>query len=282
VRETTAFIAHDAAFWRLFQQVGPSLRVVAEDIASDGNSFHEAGVWSDQAEALFFTSNRRTAERGRAYTALSKMEFGRRGGGSGVWRDLSRDEYPYPTPNGGTILPNGNVLVCDQGRDEDNHLSSLVVVDPTGRRRPRCVLNNYQLLPFNSLNDVVVVPSAVSSGSRRRGEHRPDGDDHNDDQAELGLDDGEVILFTDPSYGHEQGFKQEPVLPNQVYGFFPQTGEVRVMADGFVKPNGIVVDEQRRKCYITDTGYIRGDGQFDGTRPGTMYVATLPFPASSR
>jgi hypothetical protein len=45
---------------------------------------------------------------------------------------------------------------------------------------------------------------------------------------------------------------------------------VKVLAEGFDKPNGIVVDEKRKRCYITDTGYIRGDGSTCGTRPGTM------------
>jgi sugar lactone lactonase YvrE len=188
------------------------------------------------------------------------------------WQDLDQNEYPFPTPNGGTILPNGNILLCDQGRGDDQ-LSSLVVVDPTGKRRPRPVLNNHQLLPFNSLNDVVVIPPLCSaSNGSHESSYQCSGykEDEEDDTASLGLSKGYVILFTDPSYGYEQQFKPAPRLPNQVYGFDPHTGEVKVLAEGFDKPNGIVVDEKRKRCYITDTGYIRGDGSTCGTRPGTM------------
>lgn len=284
------YVAHDPAFWGLFEQGGPKLAVLAEDHRPDGqegNAFHEAGVWSDVAQALFFTSNRRVDENGRSYTTLSKMYLGAgsKDHGEARWRDLDEEEYPHPTPNGGTILPNGNLLMCDQGRDqgdgqtEERHLSALVVVDPTGNKRPRTVLNNWKLLPFNSLNDVVVVPAlALTTGgeddardddnSDDNHEANLDGDD--DDQADLGLEAGQVVLFTDPSYGFEQGFKSHPLLPNNVYAWVPKTGKVEPIAEGFVKPNGVVVDETRGKCYVTDTGYIRGDGDCCGTRPGTM------------
>ena len=60
------------------------------------------------------------------------------------------------------------------------------------------------------------------------------------------------------------------MLPNQVYAFDPTTGATWVIADGFDKPNGIVVDEVRGRCYITDTGFIRGCGKVDGSRPSAM------------
>jgi gluconolactonase len=274
-RKASPFVACDPAFWRLFQAAGPKLRVLAQDQTEHGNSFHEAGVWSEQTQSLFFTSNRRVDERGEAYTTLSRMDLSKRTrAGSKLlqWQDLDQNEYPFPTPNGGTILPNGNILLCDQGRGDDQ-LSSLVVVDPTGKRRPRPVLNNHQLLPFNSLNDVVVIPPLCSaSNGSHESSYQCSGykEDEEDDTASLGLSKGYVILFTDPSYGYEQQFKPAPRLPNQVYGFDPNTGEVKVLAEGFDKPNGIVVDEKRKRCYITDTGYIRGDGSTCGTRPGTM------------
>jgi gluconolactonase len=48
-----------------------------------------------------------------------------------------------------------------------------------------------------------------------------------------------VFWFTDPSYGHLQGFRPEPGLRDRVYRFDPVTRELWVVADGFDKPNGL-------------------------------------------
>lgn len=74
------------------------------------------------------------------------------------------------------------------------------------------------------------------------------------------------IWFTDPSYGHEQEFRPRPKLPNVVYRFVPETGELRVMADGFVKPNGIAFGVGEEVVYVTDTGACGGDGTKDPSK----------------
>jgi gluconolactonase len=88
-----------------------------------------------------------------------------------------------------------------------------------------------------------------------------------------------VELVVDPPYGYFQGFKPYPSLPAQVYAFHPPTGTIRVVADGFERPNGVQFSEDFKTCYVTDTGFISavaGDPHpDDGRRPGTMYV--LPF-----
>ncbi|GKT61551.1 SMP-30/Gluconolaconase/LRE-like region containing protein [Colletotrichum tofieldiae] len=74
-------------------------------------------------------------------------------------------------------------------------------------------------------------------------------------------DDG--IWFTDPCCGHEQEFRSPPQLPPQIYRCDAKTGEVRAMADGFVRPTGIAIDEDSSTLYVADAGGVRVDGSLD-------------------
>lgn len=92
------------------------------------------------------------------------------------------------------------------------------------------------------------------------------------------------------SYGFLNQFRPPPALPNQVYRFDPDTGEVRVVADGFVQPNGIAFTADGETAYMqvvsfsntpesslprfrADTGEAGGvlEGN-DPTKPATMCV----------
>lgn len=100
---------------------------------------------------------------------------------------------------------------------------------------PKAMVTNFYGRDFNSVNDVVVAKDGC-------------------------------IWFTDPCYGNEQDFRQRPKLPNQVYRFDPKNGDLRIVADGFGRPNGISFSPDESLCYITDTDYIHGDGSKDFTR----------------
>lgn len=121
--------------------------------------------------------------------------------------------------------------------------------------------------PFNSVNDVVILPAPSLDPSvphpttcRSDLHHLP----HT------------TIWFTDVTYGYAQAYKPEPQLPNQVYCFNPTTGDVRVVADGMLMPNGLCFDWRGEKCYITDTGCAtpKNDGsgvmKIDGSKGGCM------------
>ena len=84
-------------------------------------------------------------------------------------------------------------------------------------------------------------------------------------------DDGS-IWFTDPIYGHEQGFRPKPELPNQVYRYDPINDNIRAVADGFGRPNGLCFAPDEQTLYVTDTDYIHGDGTTDATRASSMYA----------
>lgn len=70
------------------------------------------------------------------------------------------------------------------------------------------LLNNFFGRQFNSLNDLAIHPK------------------------------NKEIYFTDVPYGYYQDFRPSPGLQNQVYRFNPDTGAVRIAADGFTHPNG--------------------------------------------
>lgn len=73
-----------------------------------------------------------------------------------------------------------------------------------------------------------------------------------------------AIWFTDPSYGHLQGFRPAPEVGDFVYRHDPATGQTAVVGDGFDKPNGIAFSPDERTLYITDSG--------SNQEPGSYYV----------
>jgi gluconolactonase len=65
------------------------------------------------------------------------------------------------------------------------------------------------------------------------------------------------IWFTDPGYGilmNYEGYKAEAELPTNVYRMDGRTGDVTVVADDFVRPNGLCFSPDESKLYIVDTG----------------------------
>jgi gluconolactonase len=138
--------------------------------------------------------------------------------------------------NGG-INHGPGILFCAQGsRDTPG---GLVHMSPTPPYTTQTLLDNFHGRQFNSLNDVVV---------------------HTDGS----------IWFTDPIYGFEQGFRPEPQLRSQVYRFDPMSGDVRAVADGFGRPNGICFSPDEQTLYVTDTDWIHGDGGTDEGRARAM------------
>jgi gluconolactonase len=135
--------------------------------------------------------------------------------------------------NGMTADLDGNLIVCEQGsRWRPARISR--VDRGTGDRE--VIVENWRGLPLNSPNDVVV----ASDGA---------------------------IWFTDPSYGHLQGFRPEPMLGDFVYRHDPATGQTAVVADGFDKPNGIALSPDERVLYVTDSGANQEPGSYYVARP---------------
>src|SRR5215471_3827276 len=138
-----------------------------------------------------------------------------------------------PVANGMTLDGGGQLLVCEQGSMAEP--AAISRVDPrTGARS--VVVDSWGGLPLNSPNDVV----ARSDGS---------------------------IWFTDPSYGHLQGFRPEPQAGDHVYRWDPRTGMLTVVADDFVKPNGLAFSPDESSLYVTDSGANQEAGSYYINKP---------------
>lgn len=191
---------------------------------------HEAGVYIPEQDAVFVTSNR-LDDGPSSSIKISKVSRDK----SGTW---SSEEVPTGVQMGnGGINYGSGVLFCAQGSMKTP--GGLVYMDVSPPFATHTLLDNFHGRLFNSLNDVVL---------------------HTDGS----------IWFTDPIYGFEQGFRPEPQLRAQVYRFDPASGDVRVVADGFGRPNGLCFSPDEQTLYITDTDWIHGDGTTDEGRARTM------------
>ncbi|KAF9223171.1 calcium-dependent phosphotriesterase [Gyrodon lividus] len=141
--------------------------------------------------------------------------------------------------NGGTGPYKGDLLFVTSGRALLP--PSIVLVSPSPPYNTTVLLDNFYGRQFNSLNDIKVLPGT------------------------------DIMFFTDPSYGWLNGFRPEPMLPSQVYRFDPSTGQVRVVADQFVHPNGIAFTPDGRTAFVTDTGMNSGLFGINQTLPTTIY-----------
>jgi gluconolactonase len=138
---------------------------------------------------------------------------------------LSVFRYPSLNSNGNTVDPVGR----------------LVSAEHTGRRITRTefdgtitvIADKYNGKKLNSPNDVVV----ASNGS---------------------------IWFTDPTYGvrgwYESLHGEIEQEKRNVFRLDPQSGEVKVVVDDFVQPNGIMFSPDEKKLYVIDSGISEGPG----------------------
>jgi gluconolactonase len=122
--------------------------------------------------------------------------------------------------NGMTLGLDERLIVCEQG--SPNRAAAITAVDrATGA--VETIVDRWHGLPLNSPNDVVVAGDGA-------------------------------IWFTDPSYGYRQGFRPLPTLRDRVYRFDRRTEELRVVADGLDKPNGLAFSPDGSTLYVGDNG----------------------------
>ncbi|KAI9821167.1 MAG: hypothetical protein M1827_003901 [Pycnora praestabilis] len=230
------FLIYDNQFVALLGP-NPTLEVLIDDPRAP--FFHEAGVFIPDSNEIFITSNQikdpSAVSTGGKTIQITKIELFSD-------RDLDRHKVRCPTKvfmaNGG-VNYKGGILFCAQGSLYEP--GGLIHMEAKRPHKTTTLITNYHGRQFNSPNDVVL----HSDGS---------------------------IWFTDPCYGYEQGFRGRPQLPNQVYRYDPATGDIRVVADGFGRPNGIAFAPHEKILYITDTDFIHGDGTTDPARAATIYA----------
>jgi len=179
---------------------------------------HEGPVYVAGDDALYFTTVPRRDERGVPQVAIRRLDL------DGLRFPLdpgriSTVREPANVANGMTLDHAGYLVVCEQGTfDTPARISR--VDRATGAAETVVEGRDPRL---NSPNDVVV---------------RRDG----------------TIWFTDPSYGHLQGFRPRPEAGDLVYRYDPAADELSVAADGFDKPNGLAFAPDERTLYVADNG----------------------------
>ena len=130
---------------------------------------------------------------------------------------------PSMNSNGNTIDREGRLITCEHSgrRVTRTELDGSITI----------IADSYNGKKLNSPNDVVV----ASDGS---------------------------IWFTDPAYGiggYYEGIKAAPEQEkHNVYRVDPKTGDIKVVVDDFVEPNGIAFSPDEKKLYIIDTGFTDG------------------------
>lgn len=173
--------------------------------------YHEAGVFIQSTGEYFVTSNLYPDETGKLTMVFSKIKIT-----DGSYA-CERVHTEMSVGNGGVNYKDG-ILWCDYG--SLTKVGGLVYMTITPPYQIEPVVETFNGVPFNSVNDVVVA------------------------------EDG-AIWWTDPIYGYEQGLRPPPQLPAQVYRYDPNTKSVRALADGFDRPNGICFSPDEKVVYVT-------------------------------
>jgi gluconolactonase len=130
---------------------------------------------------------------------------------------------PSHNSNGNTVDRQGRLVTCEHGArrvTRTEHDGSITVI-----------ADRYQGRRLNSPNDVVV----KSDGS---------------------------IWFTDPTYGIDSDYEgnkaESEIGASYVYRVDPHSGEIAVVCDDFVKPNGLAFSPDESLLYVVDTGRTHG------------------------
>ena len=132
---------------------------------------------------------------------------------------------PSNNANGNTRDRQGRLVTCE------HDTRRITRTEHDGR--VTVVVDKFEGKPLNSPNDIVV---------------------KSDDS----------IWFTDPPYGilsDYEGHKAQQENGNNVYRVDGQSGEIKVVADDFIRPNGLAFSPDEKKLYIVDSAGGRVKGQ---------------------
>lgn len=219
--------------------------------------FHQACIYVSEHDELYVTSDllQTTSSSSLPIVLISRVNLRRRnrshsGSGAGAeddddpvggsdddvvaveWQKL-RPPQSMTMPAGGARYPGGMVF-CSQGSLAEGTTGGLYFM-PRGKP-PEALVTGFYGRDFNSPHDVAV---AARDGA---------------------------LWFTDPCCGFELGFRRRPVLPCRVYRFHPESEDLRVVADGLVRPMGITFSSDESTVYITDADAFKGEGDVDVPR----------------
>jgi gluconolactonase len=196
---------------------------------------HEGPVYVAEEDALYFTSLPRP---GSAIGPGGPMVEIRRLALDGTRFPLESERLSTVradanAANGMTLDRSDRLVVCEQG--SRSRAAAITRLDRE-RGEVELLVNGLGNSPLNSPNDVVV---------------KSDG----------------TIWFTDPSYGHLQGFRPKPALRDGIYRHEPSTGRLSVVAQSLDKPNGLAFSPDERIVYVTDSGANQEPESYYPERP---------------
>ena len=228
------FVTYHPSFSRILGP-NPSATILCESEEAEQPLFHEACVYIPATGNLWVTSNQFASEHhtetvaGSKNICISRIDVKGARNGADQTHDGPADvetlyelQHQIAMANGGVNASsspgNKDILFCAQGTLTTP--SGIVKMSTEPPFEVETVLDNIYGLPFNSVNDVVVSKDGA-------------------------------IWFTDPSYGFNQGFKEPPKLPCQVYRYEPKEKAVRAMADGFGRCNGLAFSPDEDVLYVT-------------------------------
>ncbi|GGL07858.1 gluconolactonase [Streptomyces flaveus] len=173
-----------------------------------------------------------------------------------IWSDIPNDRLlrwdettgavgvfrlPAGNSNGNTLDREGRLITCEQGNRR--------VTRTEHDGRVTVLASHYEGRRLNSPNDAAV---------------RSDGS----------------IYFSDPDFGiltdYEGHRAESEIGACNVYRLDPVTGEVRLVADGFEGPNGVIFSPDERRLYVSDSRAARihvHEVRDDGTlSPGEVFA----------
>ncbi|TKA70817.1 hypothetical protein B0A55_07432 [Friedmanniomyces simplex] len=224
VQSTTAYNSS------IFQTIQPvfdfllgSTPTVEALVKSPANQqlYHEGGAYHPPTGALWVVSDQIANATNRPIFRVTDLD-------SPASVHVERINHTIPIPVGAYRNVPGSplgdvILFAAQGTLAKSPPAGVYAMNPYPPYNTSLVIGAYGDNAFNSLDDVTVSPDGV-------------------------------IFFSDPPYGFGQGNRPHPMLPNQVYSFNPRTNDLRVAADGFVRPNGVKASPDGNTIYIGDTG----------------------------
>lgn len=218
--------------------------------------FHEAAIYNVTGDTLYASSNRLTLPVGEVDASTSNQTIKLSEISNVSAEDLSTitvqelDTSTIHLPNGGVAHLGGSGMLFTAQGTKTATSGIYSIPDPLNNPNQSVpVVTGFFGREFNSPNDVVV--NTADNGT---------------------------IWFTDPDYGSQQGIRNSPQLPNQVYRYDPATNSTRAVIDDLVEPNGLAFNADFSILYVTDGSY---NAATNPTGTSTIYaydVLTNPGP----
>lgn len=234
------FVAYSSAFNSILG-AKPQLTVIFNE---SRRLFYEGGIYHPPTDSYFVNSDRinvtHSNEAEQVVVRVAEIHT------KPSWEILNL-----------TAISNPISGVRYQGQDKHSNKSDLLAMVAWGNVQNDPPSGLYSISPYPPYE---VTPLTTSLGAYY----------YNAPDDVTALPDG-TIYFTDLTYGHPEGLRPPPLLPNQIYRYDPVTNTTRVGADGFGRPNGITHSPDGSVLYVGDTGAKVGDGTTDFQGSRTTY-----------